>query len=124
MLAGASWRAAVLAGAAVCISRVALAACCARGVPAARADGLGSSFAGTVPRGAVAGVWAVAAVSLAALGGWAGLPWWQGGVAVVAAGTVVAGLLRRAVTRLGGVTGDVLGAATEVALAALLVVLA
>jgi adenosylcobinamide-GDP ribazoletransferase len=54
----------------------------------------------------------------------AGLPWWRGPVVVLAAFAAAAVLLRRCVTRLGGVTGDVLGACVEVALTAALVVLA
>jgi len=43
---------------------------------------------------------------------------------VAAAYAAAAVLLRRCVTRLGGVTGDVLGGCVEVAVAAALVVLA
>jgi adenosylcobinamide-GDP ribazoletransferase len=45
-------------------------------------------------------------------------------VAVAVAFAVVVLLVQRAVHRFGGVTGDVLGAAVEVALAALLVAFA
>ena len=111
----------VLAGLLVCLSRAALALCCVRGVPAARADGLGASFTGSVPVPAAALTW-IGVVVLAGLGAAAaGASALAGVVAALVAGLVVAALLRRAVTRLGGVTGDVLGACVEVCLAVLLV---
>lgn len=121
---GHGWRAAVLAGVLVCASRSALVVCCARGVPAARADGLGRTVAGTVPAGVGALVWIAVALVVAVVGAATGLPWWRGLVAVAVALAVVVVLVLRAVRRFGGVTGDVLGAAVEVALAALLVALA
>ena len=51
-------------------------------------------------------------------------PWWLGPIAVLAAYLVAALLLRRCVSRLGGITGDVLGACVEAATCAALVVLA
>ena len=116
-------RAAVLAGVAVCASRAALALCCARGVPSARPGGLGDTYTRTVPLPFAAGLWGVAAVLLAVLAPGAGLDWWRGPLAVVCAAAVVAVLVGRAIRRLGGVTGDVFGAAVELALAALLVAL-
>lgn len=116
-------RAAVLAGVVWCAARAALALCCVRGVPAARADGLGLTYTQTVPRPVAAGVWLVAAAAVSLAAGWAGLPWWRGAVAVAAALLVVAVLVRRCVRRFGGATGDVFGAAVELALAALLVAL-
>lgn len=114
-------RAAVLAGLSVCVSRVALALCCARGVPSARPGGLGDTYTQTVPRPLVGLVWLVGAVILAAAGRAAGLDWWRGALAVVVAAVAVGALVARAIRRLGGVTGDVFGAAVELALAALLV---
>ena len=67
--------------------------------------------------------WLLAAVVVALLAGWVGFDAWRGLVAVVLAGLVVALLVRRAVRRFGGVTGDVFGAAIELALATLLVAL-
>jgi adenosylcobinamide-GDP ribazoletransferase len=92
--------------------RLAVTWACRTGVPAARADGLGALVAGTVN-----GLWAtvalacVAAVSVPAAPGRA----WQGPLAVLVglAGTVL--LTRHLVRRIGGVTGDVLGAVVEVA---------
>lgn len=116
-------RAAVLAGCALCVSRAALAMCCARGVPSARPNGLGDTFTGTVARPVVVLLWLACAVMLSLVGAWGGLAWWRGALAVVAALTVVAVVVMRTVRRLGGVTGDVFGAAIELALAALLVAL-
>lgn len=117
-------RGAVLAGALVCGSRCALALACTRGIPAARADGLGVTFAGSVPVSATASSWTVLALVVGALGWWAGLAWWQGPVAVAVAAVVVLVLLRRARARFGGTTGDVYGAAVELSLTALLLVAA
>lgn len=113
-----SWRDAVVAGLVVGGSRLALWVVCARPVPPARMDGLGVSFTGRVP---------VAATVL----GWAGFGALamlvdpiRGPVSVGVAALVVILLVWRAVRRFGGVTGDVFGAAIEVALAVLLVGLA
>ncbi len=115
---------------ALVVSRLALALVCSRGVPPARADGLGHVVAGTVGRGQLAlasllGIGVLVALSLLALGQDA----LSGGVVARAAfvalvGLAVAGVVtRRAVRRLGGVTGDVLGAAVEVTFTSVLVVL-
>jgi adenosylcobinamide-GDP ribazoletransferase len=94
---------------------------CRRGVPAARPEGLGALVASTVPVPVV-----IAAAAVVAAGTvWAvpGRPW-QGPAAVVAALLVVALLLRHAVRRFGGITGDVLGAAVELATTVTLIGLA
>lgn len=117
------WRAAVVAGVAVCASRLALALCCLRGVPAARADGLGATYTETISSAVAAVIWVVAAVVLGLVCWWAELPWWRGVFATSLAAVVVALLIVRCVQRLGGVTGDVFGAGVELALAALLVAL-
>jgi adenosylcobinamide-GDP ribazoletransferase len=98
--------------AAVAAGRVAITFGCRRGVPAARPDGLGALVAGTVPTTAclVAGL-VVAAVAVPAIPGHA----WRGPLAVALAILAVLALLQHATRRLGGITGDVLGAATEVA---------
>ncbi|MFC3500549.1 adenosylcobinamide-GDP ribazoletransferase [Micromonospora krabiensis] len=84
---------------------------CRRGVPAARPEGLGALVAGTVaPLTPVVGAIAVALVALAAV---PGRPW-QGPLAVVVALAVAVPLLAHVVRRLGGITGDVLGATVEV----------
>lgn len=91
----------LLAGGLVALSRCALWIVCSTRVPAARPDGLGAGFSGTVP------------VGVAVLGGV--LLSVVGGLAVVL-------LVRRAARRFGGVTGDVMGAAVELALASTLLV--
>ncbi len=110
----------VVAGAAVCGSRCALAITCARGVPAARADGLGVGYAGTVPVAATVVSWLVATAALAALSGWAGFDPVRMVAGCAVAVVVVLVLVRRAVRRFGGVTGDVYGAAIELSFATLL----
>ncbi|MQA16972.1 MAG: adenosylcobinamide-GDP ribazoletransferase [Pseudonocardiaceae bacterium] len=97
---------------AVTTGRVAFAWCCRRGVPAARPEGMGALVAGTQPR-AVTAAWGVALL-VAGLAVVPGRPW-QGVVAVALAAAAVAALSRHATRRFGGVTGDVLGAASELA---------
>lgn len=111
-------RSAVIAGGAVCASRAALWITCATGVPPARREGLGSTFTGRIP-----GWWTL--LGWAGLGGLATLidPW-RGPLAVGLAAFVVLLLVVRAVRRFGGVTGDVYGAAIELALATMLLGLA
>ncbi|MFB9359025.1 adenosylcobinamide-GDP ribazoletransferase [Actinoplanes nipponensis] len=90
--------------------RLAVTVACRRGVPAARPGGLGALVAATVPVPLV-----LAAAALVAAGAvWAvpGRPW-QGPAAVAGALLVLVLLLRHAVRRFGGITGDVLGAAVE-----------
>ena len=120
-LGGLSGASAVLAGvAALGTGRLAVSWACRRGVPPARPDGLGALVAGTVRAPTLAlGTLLVAAVAVPAV---PGRPW-QGPLAV-AAGLLASGLLvRHAVRRLGGITGDVLGAAVEVATTVTLLVL-
>ncbi|MGK5522132.1 adenosylcobinamide-GDP ribazoletransferase [Micromonospora sp. URMC 107] len=111
-LAGRSWPAALAAVvAATAAGRLGVAVACRRGVPAARPEGLGALVAGTV--GPVALAVGAVAVALPALAAVPGRPW-QGPLAVAVALAVAVGLLRHVVRRLGGVTGDVLGATVEV----------
>jgi adenosylcobinamide-GDP ribazoletransferase len=116
---------------AVILSRLTLPLLCSRGVPAARPEGLGSTVAGTVSRrGALlATVLAVAALGVVALvrTAWAaraGDLTVAGAVLAVLLPLAAAGLLcLHCVRRLGGVTGDVLGACVEVAFTTCLVIL-
>ncbi len=120
---GSWWGGAILAGVALCASRAALVACCARGIPPARRDGLGHDIAQSVPVILGALVWLVVALALTGFTVWASLAWWRGPVAAAAALLVVLVILTRAVRRFGGVTGDVFGACVEAAFATLLVAL-
>lgn len=102
----------------VCASRTALALACVRGVPAARVDGLGVTHVGSVPVAASVAALACSGLVVALSGhglGAAGSTL-LGLLVMVAA---VAALLVRCVRRLGGITGDVLGAAVEVSFAVL-----
>ncbi len=103
--------------AAAVTGRLALPWACRRGVPAARGTGLGALVAGTVSP-AVPVVLTAAALAAA----------YPLGIMVavgVAAGLAVSlALTALAVRRLGGITGDVLGALVEVATAACLLVTA
>ncbi len=98
------------------VSRASLAAACARGLPAARHEGLGSSVAGTVPLVAVAAVAVLVLVVVTALQGPRGM------AGVLAVAGAVGAVLLFARRTIGGVTGDVLGACVEVALTGFLVV--
>lgn len=102
----------------VCSSRACLALACVRGVPAARADGLGASVIGAVPVVGTAATLLVTAV-LVALAGHALGSVWPALVGVLAMVAAVLALLLRCVRRLGGITGDVLGATVEVSFAVL-----
>ncbi|RFS85457.1 adenosylcobinamide-GDP ribazoletransferase [Actinomadura spongiicola] len=107
------------------IGRLALPWACRVGVPPARSGGLGALVAGTVPARAAWAATAAVLVVAAAVGAAFGGP---GGAVRAAAAVVVAlgaalALLGHAVRRLGGVTGDVLGALVETAMTAALVTL-
>ncbi len=110
----------VLAGCALLASRHTLAWACRRGVPAARAEGLGATMAGSVAAPALGTVVLVLAVLTGAVSAWTGA-WWHGPVVLAVAVTTSALITRRALARLGGVTGDVLGAGVELSLAAALI---
>ncbi|MCI4675834.1 adenosylcobinamide-GDP ribazoletransferase [Candidatus Mycolicibacterium alkanivorans] len=112
---------AILAGLAVIVSRSALAVCCTRGMPPARHHGLGAAYAGTVPWFGTALVRLFAPGALTAACRFAHVAWWRGTLAAAIALVVLALLLRRTHRRLGGVTGDIFGAAVELTLTALLV---
>ncbi|OXM70996.1 MULTISPECIES: adenosylcobinamide-GDP ribazoletransferase [Amycolatopsis] len=96
-------------------SRWVLALCCTRGVPSARPEGLGATVAGSI-RPLWTAATLCAAAGLATLA--PGLEWWRGPLAVAAAVLAAGLVLWRCTTRLGGITGDVLGACVEFAAAA------
>ncbi len=97
------------------VSRAAFGICCLRGVPAARPEGLGALVAGTQHPMVVIGTWVVLAAAAVPLG-------WRAVVAVVVAAALVWLLVKHTEKRFGGITGDVLGAAAEIALLAVLVI--
>ncbi|NYI06998.1 adenosylcobinamide-GDP ribazoletransferase [Allostreptomyces psammosilenae] len=122
-------------------ARSALSRGCRVDVPSARPGGLGAMVAGTLSRPAVVGATALGLLGCAGLGlaeaALTGREVWGATGAVApplaalqAAGAAAVGLvaaralLGRCVRRLGGVTGDVLGAMAETSAAAALLVLA
>jgi adenosylcobinamide-GDP ribazoletransferase len=116
-VAGLSVTAVVIAYAA---GRLAITLTCRRGRPAARPEGLGAMVAETVPIPVAA--LAAIIVTVAAVAAVPGRPW-QGPAAVAASVIVVLALTRHSVRRFGGITGDVLGAMTEVGTTVALVAL-
>lgn len=111
----------IAAGIAVVAGRVAVGWACRRRFFAARPEGLGALVAGTQP------VWVPLGWTIVLLGASAAaVPgrWWQGPVAIAVVAVVVVVLTRHTARRFGGVTGDVLGACSEAAVTAAVVVLA
>jgi adenosylcobinamide-GDP ribazoletransferase len=112
-----TWPGVILVCLSVLASRHLLAWACSRGVPPARTEGLGATVAGTV-RPTVVTLGLVLLLGVSALATrWSGSPWWTGPVAVAAAALGGVAVIARATHRLGGITGDVLGAVIEVSLA-------
>jgi adenosylcobinamide-GDP ribazoletransferase len=103
---------------AIVTGRGAMVWACVPGVPPARPDGMGALVARTVPRAAAAS-WTVALGLGAFLFGSV-----RGVTAVFVALAVAFGVRVHAGRRLGGITGDVLGALCEIATAASLIVFA
>ncbi|MFM7597516.1 MAG: adenosylcobinamide-GDP ribazoletransferase [Actinomycetota bacterium] len=109
---------------AVVTGRLAAMAACTRGIPAASPEGLGALVAGTVPRTA-AFAWVVVALGLAALAGtWLTGVAWAPALAVICGLGLALGLVARSAERLGGINGDVLGAAVELSMTTAIIVLA
>ena len=99
---------------AVVTGRLAIVLACSRGIRAARPDGLGALVAGTVPRTVTAAWIVVATITAVTAGAALGTPWAL--APGLMAGLALAGILiSRAVRRLGGITGDVIGASVETA---------
>ncbi|MBM3689068.1 MAG: adenosylcobinamide-GDP ribazoletransferase [Actinobacteria bacterium] len=109
---------------AVVTGRLAAVVACTRGIPAASPEGLGALVAGTVPRTAALAWVAGVLVLAAAAGAWLTGVAWAPALAVIAGLSLALGLVARSAGRLGGINGDVLGAAIEVATSTVLVVLA
>lgn len=103
--------------AATVAARLAMTLACRRGVPAARGTGLGASVAGSVHP-------VVPAVQIAAALAVAGWLDWRLAAGMAAALAVSVPLTGLAVRRLGGITGDVLGAVAEIAATICLLVIA
>lgn len=114
----------LLAGGAVCASRLALWAACSRWLPSARTAGLGATVAGVLPGPTSLLAPVLAGATLAGACAVTGRSWWLGPLAAAVAAIAVGSVLLRCRRRLGGITGDVLGAAVETAFAGLLVGLA
>ena len=89
-----------------------------RGVPAARPGGLGATVAGSQPWSVAIAWWAVLAAAGFAVAGV------RGAAGVILGAVVVAALSWHTARRFGGMTGDVLGAASELATTAALIALA
>jgi adenosylcobinamide-GDP ribazoletransferase len=102
---------------------------CGPNVPAAKADGMGSLVSGTVSRRAALCWTVVLAGGAFAYGRFdSEIGSWHGALRAVIAVAVALGVAwvvrRHAVRRLGGITGDVLGALCEMAMVASLLVTA
>ena len=111
-------------------SRTVLPLLCLRGIPAARPEGLGHQVAGTVSRAAAAVSVAIVALLLSVadlLGSTSGgstYAWFETPAVMVLALVAGATYGWHCSRRLGGVTGDVLGASVEVTFTVALVILA
>ena len=110
----------VLAGVLVCTARAAAAVMSLRGVPGARSTGLAATYVGAVRPVWAALVWVAATAVVSGVFVLDGQAWWRGPLCALVALAATAWLIRRSVRRLGGVAGDVYGAAIEVSLALML----
>jgi adenosylcobinamide-GDP ribazoletransferase len=113
--------------AAVGTGRLAATLACVQGIPAARRDGLGATFAGSVAPWAfalAAVAWTALCATAASLGGrQAAISPWSATVAILVGLVFGALAVRVGVRRLGGITGDVLGATIEITTGVVLVIL-
>lgn len=106
----------------IALSRAALLFGCVRGVPAARPDGLGALVASSVPAAATVVVWMAVGGIGVGLASLVGQSLWLPMIGLLVVVWVSSALVGLVVRRLGGITGDVLGALVEVASTLLLVV--
>jgi adenosylcobinamide-GDP ribazoletransferase len=113
---------AVLGVVALLASRVAPAVASRRGIPAARAEGLGQTVAGSVSPVGLGGLLLVVAAVAAGVAVAIGSPWYAGPLVALAGALAAWAVTRHVVARLGGITGDTIGAAIEIALTTSLVV--
>jgi adenosylcobinamide-GDP ribazoletransferase len=110
---------------AAAVGRLAVTAACTEPVPPARRDGLGAWVAGSVAVRAAVFMGVVTAVACSALGLATDRQTAVLAIAAVAVGLATALLLlQRCLIRLGGITGDVLGALVETGTTAALLVFA
>jgi adenosylcobinamide-GDP ribazoletransferase len=107
----------ILVALSVLASRHLLAWACSARVPSARKEGLGATVAGTVQPTVVALCFILLLGVSALAAQWSGPTWWTGPVTMSCAAIGGVAVIRRATHRLGGITGDVLGAVIEVSLA-------
>jgi adenosylcobinamide-GDP ribazoletransferase len=114
-------RTAILVGVVVCCSRCALSLVCVHGVRAARTNGLGVAVAGSVPLLAAFLSWFAAMIMLGLAEAMIGGSYASGVIVAVVAALAVLLLVWRCARRLGGVTGDVMGAGIELALTIMLI---
>lgn len=114
----------LLVGVLVCAARLSATLMCSTPVPSARDSGMGAVVARSVPVALATVVAALTAAAVAAGVASSGLAWWWGLIAVGSLVVVVVIFGLRAVRRFGGMTGDVLGAAIEIAFTVQLLVLA
>ena len=112
----------VAAALVVAASRAAASLGCATGVAGA-STGIGNVFTGAVPKLAVAAQWFLVTAALMGAALLLDLDWWRGLVAAAVAVVLTVLVVARAVRRIGGVTGDILGASIEVGLAGMLLAL-
>ncbi|TDD60773.1 adenosylcobinamide-GDP ribazoletransferase [Kribbella antibiotica] len=118
---GFGWQAILIATTA---SRLTLVWTCRTTVPSARPDGLGAVVAATVPTPAAVLSTLVVLAAASALAWLTGSSVHAAAIAVLLATAAALATTHRARTTLGGTTGDVLGAAIELALAVALTALA
>lgn len=121
-LAQLPWAGLLVAGT-LCASRVAATLLCTTPIPSARESGMGAVMARSVPVPAAGFVTLVVTGALCAVVPLAGISWWWALVAV-ATSVLSTGLLAViAVRKIGGITGDVIGAGIELAFTTSLVAL-
>ena len=104
-----------------CAARAAASVGLRRGVPPARNDGLGRTFAESVPVGALFAQWLIVAGAFAAAFALLDSNAFAGPAIVAATGLLVWLVVRHVTSRLGGIIGDAVGASVELAFAAFLV---
>jgi adenosylcobinamide-GDP ribazoletransferase len=115
---GAGWRTVAVAAVACGVGRTGFCWIARRGVVAARPGGLGALVAGSQPRWVAVTWWVVLAAAGHLVVGW------RGPLGVVLAAALTIGLSAHTARRFGGMSGDVLGAASELGTAVVLVVVA